>query len=78
VTSFSGGTSLGGALAATRGGVCIDFRDLGSVLEVHEEDQDVVVQPNVGWVELSALLEPRGFWLCVVPLPPHVAIEGPC
>jgi D-lactate dehydrogenase (cytochrome) len=65
VTSFGGGTSLGGALAATRGGICIDFRDMGAVLEVNEEDQDVRVQPNIGWVELSEYLEPRGFWLYV-------------
>jgi len=65
VTSFGGGTSLGGALAATRGGICIDFRDMDGVLEVNEGDQDVRVQPNVGWVELSEYLEPRGFWLYV-------------
>lgn len=67
VTSFGGGTSLGGALAATRGGVCVDFRDMGDVLEVNEQDQDVRVQPNVGWVELNEYLKGRGFWFPVDP-----------
>ena len=48
ITAFGGGTSLGGALTATRGGICIDFKYMDKILEVHEDDLDVVVQPNVG------------------------------
>lgn len=59
VTAFSGGTSFSGALVATRGGVCLDFKRMNQVLAVHAEDMDVVVQPAVGWQELNALLAGR-------------------
>ena len=53
VTSFSGGTSITGALAATRGGICIDFQRMDKILAVHAEDMDVVVQPCVAWQRLN-------------------------
>ena len=56
VTGFSGGTSLDGALAATRGGICIDFSRMNKILEFHERDMDVVVQPAVGWEDLNEYL----------------------
>jgi D-lactate dehydrogenase (cytochrome) len=62
VTSFGGGTSLGGALSATRQGICVDFKYMDNITELHEDDMDVVVQPNVGWVELNEYLEPRGLF----------------
>lgn len=69
VTSFGGGTSLGGALAATRGGICIDFKHMDSVIEIHEDDLDVVVQPNVGWVELNQMLEGKSLFFPPDPAP---------
>ncbi|KAF2276741.1 D-lactate dehydrogenase [Westerdykella ornata] len=69
VTSFGGGTSLGGALTATRGGICIDFKYMDKVVEVHEDDLDVVVQPNVGWVELNQMLEGKGLFFPPDPAP---------
>ena len=56
VTGFSGGTSLDGALASTRGGICIDFSRMNRILDVHVQDMDVVVQPAVGWEDLNARL----------------------
>ena len=56
VTAYSGGTSMPGALAATRGGICIDFNRMNKVLAVHQEDMDVVVQPAVGWEDLNVHL----------------------
>ena len=56
VTGFSGGTSLDGALASTRGGICVDFSRMNRILEVHVQDMDVVVQPAVGWEDLNARL----------------------
>ena len=56
VTSYSGGTSMSGVLAATRGGICIDFKCMDKVLAVHTEDMDVIVQPAVGWQDLNLLL----------------------
>ncbi|ORY07683.1 hypothetical protein BCR34DRAFT_570521 [Clohesyomyces aquaticus] len=69
ITSFGGGTSLGGALASTRGGVCVDFREMGRIVELHEEDLDIVVQPNVGWVELNEYLGPKGLFFPPDPAP---------
>lgn len=56
VTGFSGGTSLDGALASTRGGICIDFSRMNRILRVHVQDMDVVVQPAVGWEDLNERL----------------------
>jgi D-lactate dehydrogenase (cytochrome) len=53
VTGYSGGTSLEGHFAATRGGICIDFGRMGKILQLHKEDMDVVVQPAVGWEMLN-------------------------
>jgi len=57
VTGYSGGTSLEGHFAATRGGICIDFGRMGKILQLHKEDMDVVVQPAVGWQMLNDELE---------------------
>lgn len=53
VTGYSGGTSLEGHFAATRGGICVDFGRMGSIIKLHKEDMDVVVQPAVGWETLN-------------------------
>lgn len=53
VTGYSGGTSLEGHFAPTRGGICVDFGRMGEILQVHKEDMDVVVQPAVGWELLN-------------------------
>ncbi|KAL4784483.1 hypothetical protein BJX76DRAFT_217316 [Aspergillus varians] len=62
VTPYSGGTSLEGHFAPTRGGVCIDFRRMDRILEVHKGDLDVVVQPAVGWEELNETLSDEGLF----------------
>jgi D-lactate dehydrogenase (cytochrome) len=53
VTAYSGGTSLEGHFAPTRGGICIDFSRMDQILKLHAEDLDVVVQPAVGWEVLN-------------------------
>lgn len=62
VTAYSGGTSFAGALASTRGGICIDFEKMNRILAVHKEDMDVVVQPGLGWQDLNRHLEPQGLF----------------
>lgn len=62
VTGFSGGTSLDGALASTRGGICIDFSRMNKILEFHERDMDVIVQPAVGWEDLNEYLARVGLF----------------
>jgi D-lactate dehydrogenase (cytochrome) len=69
VTSFSGGTSFGGALACARGGVCVSFELMDKVVRVNEEDMDVVVQPGVGWVALNEELKEKGVFFPVDPAP---------
>lgn len=66
---FSGGTSLEGALAATRGGVCIDFSRMDKILAVHKRDMDAVVQPGVGWQLLNEELEKDDLFFPVDPGP---------
>ncbi|KAK0624651.1 hypothetical protein B0T17DRAFT_492754 [Bombardia bombarda] len=53
VIGYSGGTSLEGHTASTRGGICVDFARMDKVLALHKEDLDVVVQPAVRWEELN-------------------------
>ena len=53
VTPYSGGTSLEGHFAATKGGICIDFSRMDKILKLHKDDLDVVVQPAVGWELLN-------------------------
>lgn len=53
VTGYSGGTSLEGHFAATKGGICIDFSRMDKILELHKDDLDVIVQPAVGWELLN-------------------------
>jgi D-lactate dehydrogenase (cytochrome) len=53
VTGYSGGTSLEGHFACTRGGISVDFGRMGKILTLHKEDMDVVVQPAVGWEVLN-------------------------
>lgn len=62
VTAYSGGTSLEGHFAATRGGICIDFSRMDKVLALHKEDLDVVVQPAVGWEALNDDLSQEGLF----------------
>ena len=60
--AFGGGTSLESTLAAIHGEVCVDFRCMNKVLEVHEQDMDVTVQPGVGYIELNELLGGQGLF----------------
>ncbi|KAF4553358.1 D-lactate dehydrogenase-like protein 1 [Elsinoe fawcettii] len=62
VTAYSGGTSLEGHFAATRGGICIDFSRMDQILALHKEDLDVVVQPAVGWEGLNETLAEQGLF----------------
>ncbi|KAJ5929714.1 hypothetical protein N7454_006664 [Penicillium verhagenii] len=62
VTPYSGGTSLEGHFAPTRGGVCIDFRRMDRILRLNKSDLDVVVQPALGWEELNEELTKDGLF----------------
>jgi D-lactate dehydrogenase (cytochrome) len=72
---FSGGTSLEGALAATKGGVCLDFSRIDKILAVHKRDMDAAVQPGVGWQLLNEELEKDDLFSLIDP-GPGVCIGG--
>lgn len=62
VTAYSGGTSLEGHFASTRGGICVDFSRMDRILALHHQDLDVVVQPAMGWEALNEDLADHGLF----------------
>lgn len=62
VTAYSGGTSLEGHFSPTRGGICMDFRRMDKILQLHKEDLDVIVQPALGWEYLNEELAKDGLF----------------
>ncbi|KAF2758779.1 FAD-binding domain-containing protein [Pseudovirgaria hyperparasitica] len=62
VTAYSGGTSLEGHFAATRGGICVDFSRMDKILNINKEDMDCIVQPAVGWENLNEDLADIGLF----------------
>ncbi|KAI6709107.1 hypothetical protein JHW43_008370 [Diplocarpon mali] len=59
IIPFSGGTSLEGNFSAPYGGVSVDFAYMDQILQFHQDDMDVVVQPGVSWMELNEELANR-------------------
>ena len=53
VTALSGGTSLEGHFAPTRGGICIDLGRMDKIIDFHPNDLDITVQPALGWEDLN-------------------------
>lgn len=77
IIAFGGGTSLEGTLAAIHGEICIDFGRMNKILEVHEKDMDVTVQPGVGYLELNDMLAATSSGLFFPPDPgPGAQIGG--
>lgn len=78
ITPYSGGTSLEGALAASHGGVCIDFsKHMNRIIEVRPRDMDTTVQAGVCWQDLNAELEKHSDGLFFPPDPgPGACIGG--
>lgn len=66
---FSGGSSLEANFAAPFGGMTVDFAFMDRVLEIHEEDMDIVVQPSVSWMALNEQIKGSGLFFPVDPGP---------
>lgn len=66
---YSGGSSLEANFSAPYGGMTIDFVFMNKVLEVHEDDMDVVVQPSIGWMDLNEQIKKTGLFFPVDPGP---------
>lgn len=66
---FSGGSSLEANFSAPHGGMTIDFALMNKVLDIHENDMDVVVQPSIGWMDLNEQIKETGLFFPVDPGP---------
>jgi D-lactate dehydrogenase (cytochrome) len=69
IIPYGSGTSLEGHTIANRGGICIDFRYMNKVVQLHVDDMDVVVQPGIKREDLNAYLEPHGLFFPLDPGP---------
>ena len=64
---FGVGTSLEGHVLAIEGGVTIDLSQMSSVLAVHEEDLDAVVQAGVTRKQLNEYIKHTGLFFPIDP-----------
>ncbi len=66
---YSGGSSLEANFSAPYGGMSIDFAYMDQVIQLHEDDMDVVVQPSVQWMQLNDQIKSSGLFFPVDPGP---------
>lgn len=64
---FGSGSGLEGGVQALKGGVCIDVTRMDKILDVHNNDFDVTVEPGVTWRNLNSYIRDTGLWFPVDP-----------
>ncbi|XP_070686237.1 probable D-lactate dehydrogenase, mitochondrial [Pempheris klunzingeri] len=67
IIPFGTGTGLEGGVGAVKGGVCVSLRNMDQVLDLHQEDFDVTVEPGVTRKALNSYLRDTGLWFPVDP-----------
>lgn len=55
----------GPSLTSPQGGVCFSLRNMDQVLDLHQEDFDVTVEPGVTRKGLNSYLRDTGLWFPV-------------
>lgn len=66
---YSGGSSLEGHFSALYGSICIDFVYMDKIVQMHEDDMDVVVQPSMQWMQLNEEIKHTGLFFPIDPGP---------
>ena len=67
--AYSGGSSLEAQFSAPHGGMTIDFSFMDQIVELHEDDMDIVVQPSIQWMDLNEKIKHTGLFFPVDPGP---------
>ena len=67
IVPFGAGTSLEGHVAALRGGISVDMREMAEILRLSVPDMDVTVQAGVTRRQLDDKLRPEGVFFSVDP-----------
>ncbi|MGP4788787.1 FAD-binding oxidoreductase [Psychrobacter sp. 1Y11] len=67
VIAFGIGSSLEGQLNAPHGGLCLDMHAMDAILQVHNEDLTVTVQPGVTREQLNHYLRDTGLFFPIDP-----------
>lgn len=67
IIPFGTGTGLEGGVNAVKGGVSFSLRNMDQILNLHQEDFDVTVEPGVTRKALNSHLRDTGLWFPVDP-----------
>src|SRR6185437_10304908 len=67
IVPFGAGTSLEGHVAALRGGISVDMREMDRILRLSVPDMDVTVEAGVTRRQLDEKLRPEGMFFSVDP-----------
>ncbi|XP_069757319.1 probable D-lactate dehydrogenase, mitochondrial isoform X2 [Narcine bancroftii] len=67
IIPFGTSTGMEGGVAAMKGGVCFDLKNMDNIVELNAFDFDVTVEPGVTRKNLNSYLKGSGFWFPIDP-----------